>query len=345
MYRHRNTNLITPLLPPENNKELQDLAFDLTLAASQFAAKLHPIVRESIGQIVRSMNCYYSNLIEGHDTHPIDIERALQSDFSGNVTKRNLQLEAKAHIETQQHIDAGKVPSGARSVRFLTHVRNEFLSRLPPELLVVENPETKQSRTVIPGKLRDTDVQVGGHIPPPPVELEKFLIFFEKEYSERDYSKVCKVIAIPAAHHRLLWIHPFLDGNGRVARLSDHAAFQELGLSTLLWSPARGLARNVAEYKRLLMQANEQRRNDTDGRGNLSLAALIDFCVFYLSTCLDQVRFMHSLLEPDRLLERVLKYMFDRQEKGELPHGASTLLQHAMLYGEFERGMAAQITG
>ena len=53
------------------------------------------------------MNCYYSNLIEGHDTHPIDIERALKNDYSQDAHKRDLQLEAKAHIAVQAGSMAG----------------------------------------------------------------------------------------------------------------------------------------------------------------------------------------------------------------------------------------------
>ena len=52
------------------------------------------------------MNCYYSNLIEGHRTRPIDIERALAQDFSSDLEQRNLQLEAKAHIEVQTLLDS-----------------------------------------------------------------------------------------------------------------------------------------------------------------------------------------------------------------------------------------------
>src|ERR1700685_279597 len=62
--------------------------------------------RGALADLVRSMNCYYSNLIEGHDTHPVDIERALKNDYSADRTKRDLQLEAKAHISVQQWLDA-----------------------------------------------------------------------------------------------------------------------------------------------------------------------------------------------------------------------------------------------
>jgi Fic family protein len=61
----------------------------------------------SIENLVRSMKCYYSNLLEGHDTHPRDIDRALQRNFSSQPKKRALQLEAVAHIEVQKAIDEG----------------------------------------------------------------------------------------------------------------------------------------------------------------------------------------------------------------------------------------------
>ncbi|BBE32444.1 hypothetical protein SmB9_01020 [Sphingosinicella microcystinivorans] len=53
------------------------------------------------------MNCYCSNLIKGHNTHPIDIERALNNDLSADPEQRNLQLAARAHIAVQEWIDAG----------------------------------------------------------------------------------------------------------------------------------------------------------------------------------------------------------------------------------------------
>ncbi len=61
------------------------------------------------------MNCYYSNLIEGHDTHPVDIERALKNDYSRDTHKRDLQYEAKAHVTVQEWIDQGGVAGRATS--------------------------------------------------------------------------------------------------------------------------------------------------------------------------------------------------------------------------------------
>lgn len=339
------TSLITPIMPPEGQRTLEDLVFELVASASHFSSALHPTVRTAIGELVRSMNCYYSNLIEGHATNPLDIERALKSDFSKEPKKRNLQLEARAHIETQRMIDDGSLVGDPHSVDFIVRVHREFLSRLPPELLVVRDAESEAETRVVPGELRSGWVKIGEHVPPPASELPAFLAHFERCYAGAALSKTARVLAIPCAHHRFLWIHPFYDGNGRVARLIDHASFRALALGDSLWTPSRGLARNVADYKMRLMNADQQRRGDLDGRGNLSLSALIEFCEFYLTHCLDQVRFMHETIEPGKLLRRIERYVEDRRAAGELPHGSFLLLQHALVHGEFERGEAARITG
>ena len=150
----------------------------------------------------------------------------------------------------------------------------------------------------MPGKLRPRHVKIGRHVPVSPGAVPRFLARFEAVYRAPELGRIDRVVAVPAAHHRLLWIHPFLDGNGRVARLVSHAMLRETGVGTSLWSVSRGLARSVTDYKRALMAADEPRRNDVDGRGALSEVALTEFCEFFLRVCVDQVEFMASVLEP-----------------------------------------------
>ena len=211
------------------------------------------------------MNCYYSNLIEGHNTHPVDIERALNGDYSQNIEKRNLQLEAFAHIEVQRLIDnnlledthLGTVAEGASIISFdyLSLIHRHFYERLPKELQWVEDPKTKKKLKVNPGKFRQRDVQVGNHIACSADKLPLFISRFEEAYDLDRLSKLQQLIAVGASHHRLLWIHPFLDGNGRVARLFSHAFLRTLGIGNSLWSVSRGLARRATDYKRLLKEA------------------------------------------------------------------------------------------
>lgn len=335
------------MLPPEEGqRQLEDAAFDLVSRASSLAGQMNPIVTESVGTLVRSMNCYYSNLIEGHDTHPRDIDRALREDYSAEPKQRNLQLEAVAHIEVQRAIDEGNdaAPFPA-SLQYALWLHREFSSRLPDELLWVEDPESKMRVHVQPGVLRDGEVIVGRHLPPVASALPRFLERFEEVYAPAHLSKMRQVIAVAAAHHRFLWIHPFYDGNGRVARLMSHAMLKRLGVGSSLWSVARGLARNVGQYKALLMAADEPRTSDLDGRGNLSLKALIEFSAFFLSTCVDQIQFMRSILEPSELLRRMEIYTEEEVRAGRLPKGSFPMLREALLAGEFERGQAPTITG
>lgn len=328
-----------PFMPAEGTEVLENLAFDLAREASELSGQLHPVVRLSVAHLVRSMNCYYSNLIEGHNTHPRDIDRALAADYSNDPHRRELQLEARAHIEVQQMIDAGTAfprPPAARA--FIEWTHREFCARLPESLLVVENPDTGERLSVVPGELRTRGVAVGRHIPPPAEALPAFMSRFEQAYDSTRLSKPRQAVAVAAAHHRFLWIHPFLDGNGRVARLMSHAMLLDLGVGSALWSISRGLARNSSEYKRLLMAADEPRKGDLDGRGALSQSALVDFCRFFLESCLDQVRYMRELLAPPELQRRMELYVRDEESAERLPKRSFAVLREALLSGELERG-------
>lgn len=328
-----------PFMPAEGTEVLENLAFDLAREASELSGQLHPVVRLSVADLVRSMNCYYSNLIEGHNTHPRDIDRALAADYSSDPHRRDLQLEARAHIEVQRIIDSRNgFPQPVATRAFIEWTHREFCSRLPPSLLVVENPDTHERLAVVPGELRNRGVAVGRHIPPAADDLPAFMIRFEQAYDPARLTKPRQAIAVAAAHHRFLWIHPFLDGNGRVARLMAHAMLLDLGVGSALWSISRGLARSSTEYKRLLMAADESRKGDLDGRGALSQSALIDFCRFFLDTCLDQVRYMSELLEPSELQRRMELYVRDEESAERLPKQSFTVLREALFSGGLERG-------
>jgi Fic family protein len=166
---------------------------------------------------------------------------------------------------------------------------------------------------------------------------------FEQAYASERLTKPRQAIAAAAAHHRLLWVHPFLDGNGRVTRLMSHAMLLDLAVASSLWSISRGLARRSTEYKQLLMAADEPRKRDLDGRGALSQSALIDFCQFFLESCLDQVRYMRELLEPSELQRRMELYVRDEEDAERLPKRSFTLLREALLAGELERGRVPRL--
>lgn len=321
--------------------ELADLALELTAKSTALRNSMPEGIVRALSDLVRSMNCYYSNLIEGHDTHPIDIERALNEDYSSDPKKRDLQLEARAHIAVQQWIDNDGLNGKATTSDGILDIHRRFCELLPDDLLWVENPDSGERERVYPGKLRTRDVKVGQHIAVSPGALPRFMQRFEIAYI--NLGKVDAIIATACAHHRLLWIHPFLDGNGRVVRLMSYDMLREALDTGGIWSIARGLARNETEYKAKLAKCDLQRRNDMDGRGNLSEEALAEFSKFFLQTCIDQVDFMERLANPKGLRDRILIWTEEEIRADRLPQKSSAVLEAILYRGELPRGDVADL--
>jgi Fic family protein len=339
-------SLMDPLLIGEGSRHrggLVDLALDLVQKSTEFRHSLPQSLLPSLADLVRAMNCYYSNLIEGHDTHPIDIERAMKNDYSQDARKRDLQVEAKAHITVQKWIDSGGLKGRTVTSDGVRDIHRRFCELLPEDLLWVEDRETKELVRVVPGGLREKGVRVGAHVAISPGALPRFLQRFEEAYGR--LSKTDLILGTAAAHHRLVWIHPFVDGNGRVTRLMSHAMLLETLDTGAVWSVARGLARNVEAYKQHLAACDSTRRNDLDGRGNLSEEALSEFTEFFLRTCIDQVEFMKGLMQPDRLRTRILLWAEEETRVNTLPPKSGKILEALLYRGELPRADSAEVVG
>ena len=341
---------IEPARLEEAPEAISNIVAELSAASATLGQALHPRTAANLAAFVRIMNSYYSNLIEGHNTRPKDIERALAGQFDQDEGRRNLQVEAAAHVRVQAEVDRMDVedrlpePGSADFIRWL---HREFYRDAPEALLRVTG--TDRPFIMTPGEWRsrpEHDVAVGRHQPPSSARVEDFMTYFADRYRFDRLGKAARILAIPAAHHRLSYIHPFPDGNGRVSRLMSHAMAHIAGIGAHgLWSISRGLARGLesrGEYKRMMDHADMPRQGDLDGRGNLSQRALTDFILWFLRVCLDQVTFMSGLFEIDTLARRLRIYV-DRNEK--LKPEAARLLEEALIRGEFERGEISRITG
>jgi Fic family protein len=323
--------------------EINELVVELTYKAAGFKASLPPGVLVALRDLVRNMNCYYSNLIEGHNTHPIAIERALNEVYDSDPKKRNLQLEAKAHIAVQRWIDGGNLPGEPTSEASIREIHRRFVNCLPDELRCVIHPKTGKKLPVVPGEYREDFVQVGRHIPISAGAVPRFMRRYEEAYSKLKRAEA--IVACAAAHHRFAWIHPFLDGNGRVVRLVSHAMMLNALDTGGVWSIARGLARSVEMYKGLLAECDLPRRNDLDGRGNLSEEALVDFTKYFLGVCIDQVNFMSELMQPDQLRARVLTWAEEQVKVGSIAKGSALVLEAVLFRGELPRSDVQQLVG
>ena len=332
-----------PMLPTSRQEELLELASKVISESAALGGSLPAPTRAELAAFLRNVNSYYSNLIEGHGTHPRDIERALRSDFSTSPEKRALQIESAAHVATQAAVEqrlSAEPGLDVCSADFLRWIHAEFYRRMPAEFRLLDGA------AVEPGALRTKDVTIGLHEPPRHEAVPAFLRRFQEAYRFEGMTPLVRIVAAGAAHHRLAWIHPFLDGNGRVMRLFTHAWFTRCNVDGHgIWVVSRGLARRRQRYRELLQAADRPRRGDYDGRGALTDEGLAAFCAFFLETALDQIRFSARLLDLPSLRKRVEGYARVRAAAGELPDVAGHLLVQALLEGEVARGDAARIVG
>jgi Fic family protein len=330
-----------PLLPQQRLDELALLSRTVIEKAYRLQGAASASARAGIREVLRGMNSYYSNLIEGQSTHPRNIERALKHDFSDKPSVATRQRIAIAHMEAERELEAGVADEAAA-------LHSSLLLRAHACLygrLSTADRTTDDGHVVEPGVLRRDDVAVGQHQPPAWQSVPAFMERMDEIYA-RKRGLDALLYAIASEHHRALWTHPFRDGNGRATRLQTHCAL--LTVSGGLWSVNRGLARQRDRYYELLSNADMPRHGDLDGRGNLSERMLWDWCRFFIEVCDDQVSFMTTMLDLAQLKERIAGLVAVRMASSQYPEyrpQAVLPLHHLLAAGPVSRGEFAQLTG
>ena len=292
-----------PLLPGEHALgPLLEQAHELQGAAYKLGGFCAPDALKDLRALLRAMNSYYTNKVEGQHTLPLEIAQALSGDFSGDADKARRQRLAIAHMDCEQQLEARWASWSMPQVwapQMVADIHQDLFARLPAADRLMDEGDALQ-----PGAWRARDVSVGRHAAPAFTAIGPMLARWGAFYGGVRRGEL-QVLAALAAHQRLAWIHPFRDGNGRVARLHTHLVLGKLGLTNGLWSPLRGFARSQAAYYERLAAADEPRAGDLDGRGNLTENGLIRWLAYALQTCLDQVQFMQKTLNLDGMRKRM----------------------------------------
>ncbi|RLA44539.1 MAG: Fic family protein [Gammaproteobacteria bacterium] len=345
---------VAPFIPGDQSlaeSDLPDKAVALSVAASALAAQLSPITLATLERYMRVINSYYSNLIEGNAMRPAEIRAAQRGDYSSNGAKRDLQRESLAHMAVQQwcyeqnlSLDALFQPD------FFLELHQQFYQRIPERLWWIKDEQGNKVDQIVPGQWRTRGVLVGQHVPPEPQDLPALMARFCETYHPSRFKGDRKLVAIMAAHHRFAWVHPFMDGNGRVGRLFTDAALKAVGLDSCgAWSLSRGLAKTASQYKALLAGADSPRQGDHDGRGGLSEKGLLSFCDYMLDTALGQVAYTRGLLKVNELRKRMSAYVQARNDyrvlgmSDTLKPATALVLYSAFVNGELERAQALEL--
>ena len=330
-----------PLLPTTRLDALAALARPVMEASHRLQGATNPSTRAEIQALVRSMNSYYSNRIEAQSTHPLNIERALRADFSGAPEVAKRQRLALAHIKAEMALEVA-----IQSERQALHHESLILAHKSLyEQLPAEDRVTATGQAITPGAVRTEDVRVFWHQPPTWPSLPAFMARMDTVYA-KEWGLDRLLVVAACAHHCSVWVHPFLDGNGRASRLQLHAVLHKL--TGGLWSANRGLARKREDYYARLSEADMARHGDYDGRGNLSEKMLCAWCEFFMEICHDQVMFMTETLDLAALKERLAGLVLMRSQSSKdsaYRSEAIVPLHHVLAVGPVSRGDFVQMTG
>ncbi len=344
----------TPILPTDIkgniDEELLSLAEEVCIRSAALGGNHNKIVINSIKDLLRTTNSYYSNQIESEGTHPLDIEKAMKKDFSNDIKKRNLQFLSIAYINTQKELELIATDTNNIFTKdFLLTIHNNFYTKDGMETFLDIKLDDSIIK-MIPGTLRNHDVYISKHIAPEYMQLDSILNEFKYQYTSiyNLSTKAKKLLYILSSHHRLAWIHPFLDGNGRVSRLFLDTAFLNVNIEGYgLWNISRGLARDNKGYREYLRFGDMLQQGSLDGRGPLSLRGLKYYLKFMLDTSLDQINFMNENLQLNSLANKIEKFIL-LANNGLLdiepfPESTTIILKELLIKGEVTRGEVKKI--
>jgi len=310
-YPYHSPHQMLPMLPgPHKIDDLRPLAADVIARAAGLVAHGMPRLRALLRDALRPMNSYYTNKIEGQHTEPLLNEQAMPQDSSGSPDEARRQRIAIAHINTERWSETTWMAFDAMTFfapETVSQIHHHLHAQLLPEDLAQQGDDGEVD-AVDPGEWRTRGVRVGNHVPPDPASIPAFMQRWHEAYRHARLGETA-LIALVAAHHRLAWIHPFLDGNGRTARLHTHIGLAGLGLTHGLWSPMRGLARSQTQYYERLIAADQPRQGDLDGRGNLTERGFVEFIEFFLGICVDQIQFMSGMLDLQAFEKRLAQML------------------------------------
>ncbi len=337
-----------PALPSKTSPEMDQLIIEIIKNSASLGRGIHPSVLAEVARYMSKVNSYYTNAMEGNPSKLRDIEAAFERHrFLKEDLARNYQLEHVAHLQVQDEMldRLRKNPHLAIcSADFLCWLHEQFYLKLPEEMRLA-NSEKGEKMAVIPGQLRDRGASVGHHdAPEKKGDILHFLEKFDESYRPELLSGPRKILGLAASHHRLLWIHPFPDGNGRVARLFTTAYGIKIGFGDPpLWTVARAFARHRKDYDAHLALADQPRRNDWDGQGPLSEENLLAFCLFFLHSCKDQIDFMTGALNLENLERRAKRYVEGLIKEKQLSKAGGKSLSALFRFGILPRAMVRDL--
>lgn len=189
------------------------------------ALPLSPFDYEILSRIYLAKSLHGTTAIEGNSLSELDVMRVLSGNASLDASQRDdlLQIQNmnEAFVAVAEDIISGEVQFSLESFNRYHRI---VLKDLADEAEL--------------GKIRAYNVEAGAYLAPPPDDCEHLLRQFCDWLNDAsvpsldypDYDLAWSVVKAVVAHVYFAWIHPYGDGNGRMARLIEQALLLRAGV-------------------------------------------------------------------------------------------------------------------
>lgn len=220
-------------------EELQS-TFERLYHKKQHLQSSRPLPTIALNKIKESLSIewtYNSNSIEGNTMSLRETQMVLQE----GITVKGKSL--REHFETHNH---------DKAIDYLYSIINETYILRSIDILSLHGLVLRSIEEDFAGRIRNGGVRItGANFTPPnankvPDLLDELIDFINTNHLNLNAIELATIF-----HHKLVWIHPFFDGNGRTVRLSMNLLLMRCG-----FPPAIILKNDRKKYYEALNQAN-----------------------------------------------------------------------------------------
>ena len=220
-------------------EELQS-TFERLYHKKQHLQSSRPLPAIALNKIKESLSIewtYNSNSIEGNTMSLRETQMVLQE----GITVKGKSL--REHFETHNH---------DKAIDYLYSIINETYILRSIDILSLHGLVLRSIEEDFAGRIRNGGVRItGANFTPPnankvPDLLDELIDFINTNPLNLNAIELATIF-----HHKLVWIHPFFDGNGRTVRLSMNLLLMRCG-----FPPAIILKNDRKKYYEALNQAN-----------------------------------------------------------------------------------------
>jgi Fic family protein len=225
-----------------NLSDINDMqsTFDRLYEKKEMLQKARPLPKMALNKIKESLSLewtYNSNSIEGNTLTLRETQMVLQE----GITIKGKSL--KEHFEAHNH---------EKALDYLYELVNDNYVLRSIDILSLHGLVLRSIEDNFAGRIRNGGVRiVGANFVPPNANKVSDLLDELIAFVNKNPLGLNDIVLSTIFHHKLVWIHPFFDGNGRTVRLAMNLILMRKG-----FPPAIILKNDRKKYYEALNAAN-----------------------------------------------------------------------------------------